>query len=236
MPDAPTIPFTEEHRRVLRARRLTAALGTLAFGLVAGAAVAAGVVKWNDPAFLDRGQWVVWGLLALFWLWWLAPSIPRLWRVQRDLQAGLAESAVGELETAFKLGFGLVQTVKYTVTVGRQRFAVDAATYHRLKAGGRYTVTFAPLSQTLLDAKRWVGAPAPAAEAQASPAQAPSTLTPLERRLLGLIAEGRSNKEIAVALNLSVNTVKVYNSALFAKLGASRRTEAVARAREQHLL
>ena len=53
-----------------------------------------------------------------------------------------------------------------------------------------------------------------------------------EFEVLGLIAAGRSNKEIARTLEVSPNTVKTHVAKLFEKLGARRRTEAILRARE----
>jgi len=52
-------------------------------------------------------------------------------------------------------------------------------------------------------------------------------LTPRELEILGLIAEGLSNKEIAERVFVSENTVKTHASRVFNKLGARRRTEAV---------
>ena len=56
-------------------------------------------------------------------------------------------------------------------------------------------------------------------------------LTPRERDVLALLAQGESNKRIAAALNLSIGTVKGYVSAIFEKLGAwgGARTPAAAR-------
>ena len=51
-------------------------------------------------------------------------------------------------------------------------------------------------------------------------------LTPRERDVLALIAQGESNKRIAAALNLSIGTVKGYVSAIFEKLGVEDRTQA----------
>ncbi len=51
-------------------------------------------------------------------------------------------------------------------------------------------------------------------------------LTQQERRILDLLAEGRTNREIASDMVLSERTVKNYVSNLLAKLGMSRRTEA----------
>lgn len=64
----------------------------------------------------------------------------------------------------------------------------------------------------------------------------PPLLSPRERRVLGLLAEGRSNKEIARELDVSANTVKTHLANLYAKLGARRRTEAVAAARRNGVI
>lgn len=52
-------------------------------------------------------------------------------------------------------------------------------------------------------------------------------VTPREREILELIANGMSNREIAEKLFVSENTVKTHSSRLFDKLGAKRRTQAV---------
>ena len=53
-----------------------------------------------------------------------------------------------------------------------------------------------------------------------------------EFEVLTLLAQGRSNKEIAKELDVSPNTVKTHVASLFDKLEAKRRTEAISRARE----
>ena len=51
-------------------------------------------------------------------------------------------------------------------------------------------------------------------------------LTPQEKRILSLLAEGRTNRQIADEMFLAEKTVKNYVSNLLSKMGMSRRTEA----------
>ena len=60
-----------------------------------------------------------------------------------------------------------------------------------------------------------------------APAEDMPLLTPREREILGLIGEGLSNKAMARRLGISVHTVKFHMEALFTKLDATSRTEAV---------
>ena len=53
-----------------------------------------------------------------------------------------------------------------------------------------------------------------------------SRLTERELAVLALIAEGKSNKEIAFALYITIHTVKAHTSKIFYKLGNVRRVEA----------
>jgi DNA-binding NarL/FixJ family response regulator len=52
-------------------------------------------------------------------------------------------------------------------------------------------------------------------------------LTDREQQVLGMMAEGLSNKEISVRLAISAHTVKFHISSILGKLGAGSRTEAV---------
>jgi DNA-binding NarL/FixJ family response regulator len=55
-------------------------------------------------------------------------------------------------------------------------------------------------------------------------------LTARELEVLALLAEGRSNREIAIALEISVHTAKFHVDRILLKLEASSRTDAVVRA------
>jgi ATP/maltotriose-dependent transcriptional regulator MalT len=61
-------------------------------------------------------------------------------------------------------------------------------------------------------------------------------LSEREMEILVLIADGRSNREIADSLFLSVATVKWYLTHIYGKLGVESRTQAIARARQLNLL
>jgi DNA-binding NarL/FixJ family response regulator len=69
---------------------------------------------------------------------------------------------------------------------------------------------------------------------QASPE--PEPLTPRELEVLGLLALGLTNKEIAGRLFISERTVKFHVSSLMHKLGAENRTEAVTVAAQRGLI
>lgn len=64
-------------------------------------------------------------------------------------------------------------------------------------------------------------------------AEARTLLTPREAQILDAIADGLTNKAIARRLGISLHTVKFHVESVFRKLGASTRTEAVARATER---
>jgi len=65
----------------------------------------------------------------------------------------------------------------------------------------------------------------------------PSTrLSPREREVLGLLAEGLPTKQIARSLGITERTVKFHVTSLFMKLGAANRAQAVALAAHLNLL
>ena len=64
----------------------------------------------------------------------------------------------------------------------------------------------------------------------------PSALTIAELRILRFLPSHLSFREIATRLHVSANTVKTQAHAVYRKLGATSRSEAVARAREVGLV
>ena len=55
-----------------------------------------------------------------------------------------------------------------------------------------------------------------------------ATLTPSERKVLGLIGDGLSNREIGEKLGIAEKTVKNHITSLLAKMGLQRRTQVAA--------
>ena len=64
----------------------------------------------------------------------------------------------------------------------------------------------------------------------------PGNLTPRETEVVGLLAQGKSNPDIAGMLTISRSTVKVHVERIIRKLGVSDRTQAVVRAIERGLI
>jgi DNA-binding CsgD family transcriptional regulator len=61
-------------------------------------------------------------------------------------------------------------------------------------------------------------------------------LTPREHEILGLIAQGLSNREIGEKLFVSENTVKTHSARVFEKMNVARRTQAVQEGRRLGLI
>jgi NarL family two-component system response regulator LiaR len=94
--------------------------------------------------------------------------------------------------------------------------SVDAASLaHAVRSIARGQGTFSP------EVTRALAAPAP-------PERALATLTAREGEIADLVAEGRTNAEIATQLGLSLFTVKNHVSSVLAKLHAQTRTEVAA--------
>lgn len=111
--------------------------------------------------------------------------------------------------------------------------------------GARGVIGRAADEEQLLAAVRAVAAglhvfaPALAGALRADTAEvAPATvdLTPRESQVLALLAEGLTNKAIALRLAISDHTVKFHVNAILGKLDAQSRTDAVVRATRQGLI
>ena len=112
----------------------------------------------------------------------------------------------------------------HTATLARAAAGDDA--FAAAWAAGRALPLEAAVAEAL--------APPPAAGG--GPATASHGLTPRELDILRLIAEGRSNREIADILFLSERTVTTHITSILGKLGVSSRTSAAAAARRLGLV
>jgi DNA-binding NarL/FixJ family response regulator len=111
------------------------------------------------------------------------------------------------------------------LSANRERFAGGSA--HSAAAGARSHAEGADPSRQSRD--RDPNAPSRQAGGL-EPRRSGRPLTTREREILGLVASGTSNKGIARALTVSANTVKFHLAAVFDKLNAATRAEAVAEA------
>jgi two-component system, NarL family, response regulator len=97
-----------------------------------------------------------------------------------------------------------------------------------LAAGARAYLLKDTLRRELVDAIRAVHAGerymSPAAEARL--AARTTQLSPRETELLAFLAQGQSNKQIALAMGLAEGTVRIHLSNVFEKLGVHDRTQA----------
>jgi DNA-binding NarL/FixJ family response regulator len=144
-------------------------------------------------------------------------------------------------------GMGGVEAIRAIRAVSpKARFVVlttyegDEDIHQALKSGAQgYLIKGMP-HEDLIEAIRRVHAgeyfvPVPMAEALAT--RTPRTqLTPRERDVLSLLVEGKSNKEIGVALDISEATIKSHVSVILMKLGAADRTQAVVIALQRGIL
>jgi LuxR family maltose regulon positive regulatory protein len=78
--------------------------------------------------------------------------------------------------------------------------------------------------------------PPPAPPARPATAELVEPLSPRELEVLRLVADGYNNHEVATKLVVGVTTVKKHINAIFGKLGATHRAQAIARARGLGLL
>jgi DNA-binding NarL/FixJ family response regulator len=133
-------------------------------------------------------------------------------------------------------------------------FDLDEYVYDALRAGASGFLLKDVTAERLFDAVRVVAAGdallAPtvtrrliseftelrAAKPHTTPEPALAALTPRERQVLRLVAEGLSNPEIATRLVVTDETVKTHVSRILAKLGLRDRTQAVIAAYETGLV
>lgn len=162
-------------------------------------------------------------------------------------EAAVARCAEGDVDVAvldvrFGAGMNGLQAARHILAGSRARVLLltlhDTPEYVRsaLAAGATGYVLKDAGREDLLHAVRAVGAgrtalPQELLRMAVAPSSGPTTddlarLTPREREILGLIARGLTNKEIARDLGIGPGTVKSHVEKLIAKLGVADRTQA----------
>ncbi|HXJ64348.1 MAG TPA: AAA family ATPase [Actinomycetota bacterium] len=102
----------------------------------------------------------------------------------------------------------------------------------KLKAESRAAFERALAIYAELGARPWAEQASREARRGAVRTAGPFDLTPTEERVAALVAEGRTNREAADALFMSVNTIEWNLSRIYRKLGVRSRTELAAKLRE----
>lgn len=151
---------------------------------------------------------------------------------------GWAHSAAGDYDSArqaFEDAIGLFAPAGLPYEAGRARIAL-AGSLRALRREEAARAEFERAREALLELGAAVEERRTAQLRADRPVDSRTQLSPREREVLGLIAQGRTNAEIAAALVLSEHTVHRHVANILAKLGAASRAAAVATATEQNLL
>lgn len=112
------------------------------------------------------------------------------------------------------------------VTMHRDRVLAD----HLRAAGANGCLSKSATAAELIAAVRQDAPPPSRAREERQHATAKPVLSHREREVMRLIGDGLSNEAISQKLSISIGTVKRHNTHIYAKLGASSRTDAVRRA------
>ena len=202
-------------------RGLLLRCAVLAASLAGLAALAAWVfASGRDPL---GGPWLIIAVFLGFWAVFVAASPFELLAVNADLAGGESETIRGRAELTRVRAPGLVSLDHRAVLIAGRRYRVDARVIGDVLTGDEAEAVIAQRSGVLLEMRR-----ATETRLDDPPVEPPSgvALTRRDRRLLRLIGQGLSDKEIARELNLAPATVRAYNSELYAKLGVANRTQA----------
>jgi DNA-binding NarL/FixJ family response regulator len=167
------------------------------------------------------------------------PELDGIAATRRIMAAG---QAVAGVRIIILTTFDLDQYVYEALAAGASGFLLKDVTPEHLVAAVQLVQTgdalLAP-SITRRLVERFAPASRPSAAASGSPGRPGrdlSALTPREAEVLGLIARGMSNAELAAALTLSEATVKTHVARILAKLDLRDRVQAVVLAYETGLV
>ncbi len=164
------------------------------------------------------------------------PPDPAAWREVADAfgyETGGTGPCSGPAPVGYRQAYALLRHAEAVLARGGAHGPVEPdlrAAYATATAFGA-----APLAGALRELAQRAGVRLEPAARATEPA-GPDPLTPRERSVLALVAEGRTNRQVGAELFISEKTVSVHLSRVMGKLGASSRTEAVSVAYARGLL
>ena len=129
---------------------------------------------------------------------------------------------------------GLADSVPTIRPIVLTSFDDDVALTESVKAGARAFILKTVRSGEITDMVRAVAAgrvmldERTVTQGQGSSADPTASLTPTEHKVIKLIGEGMSNREIGASLGIAEKTVKNHITSLLAKMGLQRRTQVAA--------
>jgi DNA-binding NarL/FixJ family response regulator len=161
------------------------------------------------------------------------PEMDGLEATRRILAARPADG--GDVRIIILTTFDLDQYVYAALAAGASGFLLkDVSPEHLVAAVQLVRTGDALLAPSIT--RRLVERFAPRPVPEGSPGRDLSALTPRELEVLGLVARGMSNAELAAALTLSEATVKTHVARILTKLGLRDRVQAVVLAYETGLV
>jgi predicted ATPase/DNA-binding CsgD family transcriptional regulator len=145
-------------------------------------------------------------------------------RTGRTESAARLLGAAAALRTADGIRLALLHRTGHEPAVAAARQTLgDIAFAAAWSAGGAL-----PIEHAIAEALAAIAEPLSSSSGDTAGAAVETRLTPRERDVLRLLADGKSDREIAAALSLSTRTVGWHVSHLLAKLGVESRTAAAA--------
>lgn len=218
--------------RVVHSMRLVWIAGTVGLATIALGLAAVLLFKLQHPSFASRGELIIVVPILLLWFWILR-HMPQRWQLANlDLIVGQVAAVEGPVQADVDFGIGLFRPVRRYILVNDRSFRVSKAQQRSFRTGQIYRIYHSPHGHQFLGALLLADVVAN----KPGPFKLAEPLTSREQEVLKLVAAGLTSQQIGAQLSLSVNTVKMYTSQLYQKLGVNRRTAAVARARELDLL
>ncbi|QNK68283.1 response regulator transcription factor [Variovorax sp. PAMC26660] len=165
------------------------------------------------------------GVELINWLQTRRPGVPAVvisaWRTEEIIFAALRAGAIGYL---LKERDDLELSIALR-SIEQGGASIDPSIARRIIAWLATTQSPAHATTELPD------------DSGAAPVSAPTTaLTPRERKILELVAQGLSNRDMAEALSISRLTVECHTKNIYRKLAVNSRTEAVFQGRKHGLL